>query len=109
MADTNGSITLPRWSLWVGGVVSAVFAITFVPWSIWVTNGQFAAASAKDVESLRERMVVVESTRFTASDGRSLMSDLKGELKGDLNEIKAQLGNLQRGFDRTIGRGAVMP
>jgi hypothetical protein len=106
-------VTFPRWFVITAGAFASFFFVTFLPWSVWVTStvygvpaqAEVVQMTAEESKATKERLVVIEAKQFTAADGRSLVVDLKS----DLNEIKSKVDNLQREFDRTIGRNREMP
>jgi hypothetical protein len=103
------TLTIPRWAVWVLTAIASFFVLTFLPWSVWVTASSFTANTSshlvgdhvKAIDTLEGRLVVIEAKQFTAADGKSLVADLKT----DLNDIRSKVENIQRDFDRTIGKG----
>ncbi|MFI5404972.1 MAG: hypothetical protein ACHQ1D_00515 [Nitrososphaerales archaeon] len=112
----NGAKTIPSWFLWLISGTSALFTVTFIPWSSYITYSVFAhetqlalvktqepriLALEKTTNEFMAQIQVLAATKFTADSARILTSAIETRLermetkldntKEELSRIKSDL------------------
>lgn len=86
--ESNG-LHIPPWAMWVIGSAGVGVLAIVIPWGAWVTF----------------TLIQVQYTAMSPADGRSLVSGVESRL----DRIDQKLENLQRDFDRSVGRVTKSP
>lgn len=121
--QTAAGLTLPKWFLITITGIAGVFAVTYVPWSVWVTWTLIDFVNVKETRGEvlldhRARLIALEvsrenhalqlqaisSTRFTAEQANALNQGTLAEIRAVASDVKS----LQRDFDRS-GIGKAKP
>ncbi len=101
--DSNGSITLPRWFLWIASAISAVFLSLAVPWAISVTEK--LNSMNVEVATMRVRLESTFELKKQLVDLHRELADHKSDptihhagiesVKRDLDRIRRRLDKLE--------------
>ena len=112
---SQSGITVPKWFLMVGTALVTVLSISFIPWSIWVTNAiirntqslERVQENSERLEKLEEstsahsaQLQVISATRFTADHGEAIKTLLEAKLDRLSEKFDARMNALQRDLDR---------
>lgn len=96
-------LTLPRWFLLTITGIAGFFAITYVPWSIWVTATLFGLmAGTRDTDDNTIRIKAIEVNQ--QNHALQLQTFNASRFESRLDRIETGVQSLQRDFDRTLGK-----
>lgn len=94
---------LPRWFLLAITGIAGFFAVTYVPWSIWVTVtifGLMAGIDDTDDNTLRIKTLELNQQNHALQ----LQTFNAARFESRLDRIETGVQSLQRDFDRTLGK-----
>jgi hypothetical protein len=96
-------LTLPRWFLMTITAIASFFAVTYVPWSIWVTVALFGLmAGTRDTDDNTVRIKAIEAVQ--QNHALQLQTFNASRFESRLDRIETGVQALQRDFDRTLGK-----
>ena len=111
-------IVVPKWFLMVGTGLFAILSLSFIPWSVWVTNAiiqntqmiermhehsQRIDHLEKETNDHEAQLRVMSATRFTADHGEAIKLILETKMDRLSEKMDAKFTALQRDFDRRFG------
>lgn len=113
--ESGQGITVPKWFLMVATALVTVLSISFIPWSIWVTNA--IIKNSERLERVNEntdrldkledltnhhaaQLQVMSATRFTADHGEAIKVVLETKIDRLAERMDARVLSLQRDLDR---------
>lgn len=116
--SASPGIVLPKWFLVIGTGLFAVLSISFIPWSIWVTNA--ILQNTQMIERMHEhsqridqlenktnehaaQLQVISATRFTSDHGEAIKLILETKMDRLSEKMDTKFNTLQRDFDRRFG------
>jgi uncharacterized membrane protein len=95
--------SIPRWFLIAITGISGFFALTYVPWSVWVTVALLGlTAGVKDTDENTARIKALEAVQQTHA--LQLQTFNASRFESRLDRIETGVQSLQRDFDRTLGK-----